>query len=145
MALKGEEAVNGNLGPATEAKTILLTTYKRDGTPVGTPVSIAFDGDRAFFRSYDKAWKTRRLRNNPQVEFAPATLRGRTTGPPVQGRATLLAGEQAHIAARALARRHHVLQGILVPLAHRLRGYRTLHYELTADPVPASPGTPAAA
>ena len=49
--MKGEEAVNGNLGPATEAKTILLTTYKRDGTPVGTPVSIAFDGDRAFFRS----------------------------------------------------------------------------------------------
>ena len=78
------------------------------------------------------------------MEFAPATLRGRTTGPPVQGRATLLAGEQAHIAARALARRHRVLQGILVPLAHRLRGYRTLHYELTADPVPASPG-PAAA
>ena len=143
--MKGEEAVNGNLGPAREAKTILLTTYKRDGTPVDTPVSIAFDGDRAFFRSFDKAWKTRRLRNNPQVEFAPATLRGRTTGPPVQGRATLLAGEQAHIAARALARRHRVLQGILVPLAHRLRGYRTLHYELTADPVPASPGTPAAA
>ena len=28
----------------------LLTTYKRDGTPVGTPVSIAFEGDRAFFR-----------------------------------------------------------------------------------------------
>jgi len=41
------------------AKTVLLTTYKRDGTPVGTPVSIAFDGDRAFFRSYDKAWKTK--------------------------------------------------------------------------------------
>jgi len=142
--MKGEEAVNGNLEPARESKTILLTTYKRDGTPVGTPVSIAFDGDRAFFRSYDKAWKTKRLRNNPQVEFAAATLRGKTTGPPVRGCATLLAGEQAHIAARALARRHRMLQGILVPLAHRLRGYRTLHYELTADPVPASPG-PAAA
>ena len=48
------------------------------------------------------------------------------------------------IAARALKRRHRVLQGILVPLAHRLRGYRTLHYELTADPVPASPGPEAA-
>jgi uncharacterized protein len=136
--------VNGNFGPAREAKTILLTTYRRDGTPVGTPVSIAFDGDRAFFRSYDKAWKTRRLRNNPQVEFAPATLRGKPTGPSARGRATLLAGEQAHVAARALARRHRVLQGILVPLAHRLKGYRTLHYELTAVPVPASPG-PAAA
>jgi len=136
--------VNGNLGPARDAKTILLTTYKRDGTPVGTPVSIAFDSDRAFFRSYDKAWKTRRLRNNPQVEFAPATLRGKTTGPPVRGRATLLAGQQADIASRALARHHRVLQGILVPLAHRLRGYRTLHYELTADQVPASPAPTAA-
>ncbi len=40
-------------------KTILLTTYKHDGTPIGTPVSLAFDGKRAFFRSYDKAWKTK--------------------------------------------------------------------------------------
>jgi uncharacterized protein len=131
--------VNGNLTPVREAKTILLTTYKRDGTAVGTPVSIAFDDDRAFFRSYDKAWKARRLRNNPRVEFAAATLRGRLTGPPVQGRATLLAGEQARIAARALARRHRVLQGIVVPLCHRLMRYRTLHYELMPDPVPASP------
>jgi hypothetical protein len=57
-------------------KTILLTTYKRDGAPVSSPVSIAFAGDRAFFRSYDGAWKTKRLRNNPRVEAAPATLRG---------------------------------------------------------------------
>jgi uncharacterized protein len=117
---------------APSAKTILLTTYKRDGTPVPTPVSIAFDGDRAFFRSYDKAWKTKRLRNNPQVEVAPATLRGRPLGPPVQGWATLLEGEQAGIAARTLARHHRVLQGILVPLAHRLLRYHTMHYELTA-------------
>jgi PPOX class probable F420-dependent enzyme len=48
--------------PVRKAKTILLTTYKRDGTPVPTPVSIAFDHDRAFFRSFDKAWKTKRLR-----------------------------------------------------------------------------------
>jgi hypothetical protein len=55
--------VSSGLASARDAKTILLTTYKRDGTAVGTPVSIAFDGDRAFFRSYSKAWKTRRLRN----------------------------------------------------------------------------------
>ena len=45
------------LSSLKDAKTVLLTTYKRDGTPVDTAVSIAFDGDRAFFRSYDKAWK----------------------------------------------------------------------------------------
>ena len=118
---------------APKAKTILLTTYKRDGTAVPTPVSVAFDGDRAFFRSYDKAWKTKRLRNNPRVEVAPATLRGKPLGPPVQAQATLLEGDQAGIAARALARRHRVLQGMLVPVAHRLLHYQTMHYELTSE------------
>jgi hypothetical protein len=120
-------------GPVKDVKTILLTTYKRDGTAVGTPVSIAFDGDRAFFRSYDKAWKTRRLRRNPHVRVAPATVRGKPTGPAIQARATLLDREQARIAARALARRHRVLQAVLVPTAHRLMRYQTMHYELLPD------------
>jgi PPOX class probable F420-dependent enzyme len=122
------------LAQVKNVKTVLLTTYKRDGTAVGTPVSIAFDGDRAFFRSYDKAWKTRRLRHDPRAQVAPSTLRGRPTGPAIQARATLLEGEQARVAARALARRHRVLQAILVPAAHRLMRYRTLHYELRLDP-----------
>jgi hypothetical protein len=118
------------LSSLKDTKTVLLTTYKRDGTPVGTPVSIAFDGDRAFFRSYDKAWKTKRLRNNPNVEVAPATVKGTPTGPALEARATLLDNEQATVAARALARRHRVLHGVMVPLMHRLRRYRTMHYEL---------------
>jgi len=128
-----------DFAPLQRTKTILLTTYKRDGTPVATPVSIAFAGDRAFFRSYDKAWKTKRLRNNPQVEVAASTLRGKPTGPPVHARATLLNGGQARFAAQALARRHRVLHGLLVPQAHRLMRYQTMHYELHADPVRAAP------
>lgn len=112
------------------AKTIMLTTYKRDGTAVGTPVSLAFDQDRAYFRSYDKAWKTRRLRRNPSVDVAPSTFRGKVTGPHLRGTARLLAGDEARIAARALARRHPVLQGVLVPALHRVRRHQTMHYEL---------------
>lgn len=119
----GLEALRG-------AGTIVLTTYKRDGTPVPTPVSVAFDGDRAFFRSYDQAWKTKRLRNNARVEIAPATLRGKATGPAVEARATLLTGAEAQVAARALARRHRLLQAVLVPFAHRMKHYQTMHYEL---------------
>jgi PPOX class probable F420-dependent enzyme len=122
--------MNAGLVSIRDAKTILLTTYKRDGTAVATPVSLAFDGERAYFRSYDKAWKTKRLRRNPAVQAAPATLRGKPTGPTIRARATLLDGEQARVAARALARRHRVLQAILVPAAHRLMRYRTMHYEL---------------
>ena len=134
--------MSGEGAPAWSAKTILLTTYKRDGTAVPTPVSIAFDAGRMFFRSYDKAWKTKRLRNNPAVTFAASTLRGKPLGPLVRAQATLLEGEQAAVAARALGRHHRLLQGILVPVAHRLLGYRTMHYELELDPVTseAAPG-----
>ena len=118
------------LSSLKHTKTILLTTYKRDGTPVDTPVSIAFDGDRAFFRSYDKAWKTKRLRRNPEVKIAPATVKGTPTGPAIDAQATLLDADQARVAARALARRHRVLQGVAVPLMHRVARYRTMHYEL---------------
>ena len=126
--------MSSDLKAVRDAKTILLTTYKRDGTPVETPVSIGFEGNRAFFRSYDQAWKTKRLRNDPQVEVAASTLRGKRAGPPIHARATLLTDDQARMAAQALARRHRVLQGILVPLAHRLMRYHTMHYELRFEP-----------
>lgn len=125
--------MSSDLAVDKHTSTILLTTYKRDGTPVGTPVSLAFDGDRAFFRSYHKAWKTKRLRNDSRVEVQPSTLRGKPTGAAVHARATLLDGDQARLAAKALARRHRVLQAVLVPVAHRLLRYHTMHYELRPD------------
>jgi hypothetical protein len=39
------------LEPFVHQKYVLLTTYRRDGTPVGIPVHIAVDGDRAFVRT----------------------------------------------------------------------------------------------
>ena len=131
--------MDSDLASLRSTKTILLTTYKRDGTPVATPVSIAFAGDRAFFRSYDRAWKTKRLRANPEVELAASTLRGTPTGQPVHARATLLDGDQARVAAQALAQRHRMLQGLLVPLAHRLLRYRTMHYALQAGQARTAP------
>jgi uncharacterized protein len=122
-------------------KTILLHTYKRDGSRVATPVSIAFEGDRAFFRTWHTAWKAKRLAKNPRVEAAPCTLRGRPTGPAIPAQARLLRRGDARVAAKALARRHRLLQAILVPLGHRLMRYRTLHYELLPldDPRAAAP------
>jgi PPOX class probable F420-dependent enzyme len=110
---------------------VLLTTYRRDGTPVGTPVHIAVDGDRAFVRTWDTAWKLKRIRNNPEVEVAPSTMRGVPTGSAVHARARVLEGAEAAYAARALARKHPVLHGFLIPLVHRLRGNKTMHIELT--------------
>jgi uncharacterized protein len=117
--------------PFTKRRTALLTTYKRDGAPVVTPVTIAVEGDHAYVRTWDAAWKARRMRNDPRVLVAPATMGGRRRGAPVPARSRLLSGEEAAHAARAIARRQRILQGILVPLTHRLMRYRTVHYELT--------------
>ena len=117
----------------TKRRTALLTTYKRDGTTVATPVTLAVDGDRAYVRTWDSAWKAKRMRNNPAVLVAPSTVRGRVTGATIGARSRLLEGEEAKHAARAIARRQPLLQGVLVPVAHRLMRYRTLHYELMPD------------
>jgi uncharacterized protein len=114
----------------THQWAVLLTTFRRDGTPVGTPVSLAVEGERGFVRSPGTGWKVKRLRRNPQVEIAPCTPRGRPTGPAVPALARRLQGDEAKGAARALRRKHPFLQGILVPLTHRLLRCGTAYYEL---------------
>jgi uncharacterized protein len=130
----GRPAV-GLLQPLSAHKTALLTTFRRDGTPVRTPVTFAVDGDRAFFRTYDKAWKAKRLRNNPAVEVAPSTVKGTPLGDAIRANTRLLDDDETGRARRLLARRSPILQGVLVPLFHRLMRYRTLHYELTPNGV----------
>jgi uncharacterized protein len=119
-----------SLDPFAHQWAILLTTFRRDGTPVGTPVSIAVDGERAFVRSPGNGWKVKRMRRNPRVEIAPCTVRGRPTGPAVPALATPLHGDDAKRAARALRRKYPFLQGIVVPLTHRLMRCGTAYYEL---------------
>jgi uncharacterized protein len=124
------------LEPFVGQWAVLLTTYKRDGTPVGTAVNIAVQGDRAYFRTWDTAWKLRRIRNNPEVEFAASTARGRPTAPAIGARARVLEGEGSARAGRLLARKYPALHGLLVPLVHRLRGNKTMHVELTPAEAP---------
>lgn len=119
------------LEPFVTQRTVLLTSFRRDGTPVGTPVNIAVEGDRAFVRSFDAAWKVKRMGRNPEVEVAPSTFRGEPQGRAIRARARLLEGEEAEHASELIAAKHPILQGILVPLGHRLKRLRTLHFELT--------------
>ncbi|MDD7940295.1 PPOX class F420-dependent oxidoreductase [Actinomycetospora lutea] len=127
-----------------EQKTVLLETFRRDGTAVATPVSIAVDGSRAVVRSFARAGKTKRLRRDPVARVSPCTARGVPTGPPLAVRCRLLEGEEAHAAARLLRRKYPLLHGVLVPLAHRVgrrRTGRTVHVELVPRTDPQDPAT----
>ena len=127
------------LAPFVRQKTVLVTTYRQDGRPVSTPVSLAVDGDHAYLRSFEQAGKTRRLRHNPRVEVAPSPARGQPTGPGIQATAGRLEGADSRRAARLLAAKHRWLHGVLVPLTHRLgraKTGKTVHFQLT----PLDPG-----
>ena len=123
-----------SFSPFVRQRTVLLTTLRRDGTPVETPVSIAVDGDRAFIRTWDTAGKAKRIRNNPTVSIAPCTARGRATGPAMPARARILTSDDSAYAGRLLVGKYPILHGLLVPLLHRLRGNTTIHVELTRAP-----------
>ena len=120
-----------SFAPLARQGTVLLTTFRRDGTPVGTPVSIVVEGGRAFIRTWDSAGKAKRIRSNPEVTIAPGTAGGRPTGPPVPAQTRILTGEESARAGRLLAGKYPRLHGLLVPLVHRLRGNTTMHIELT--------------
>jgi uncharacterized protein len=122
------------LEPLVKQWAVLLTTYKRDGTPIGTAVNIVVEEDRAYFRTWDTAWKLSRIRNNPEVEIAPSTVLGRPTAPAIRTRARVLEGEESASAGRMLARKYPAMHGLLVPLVHRLRGNKTMHVELVPIP-----------
>jgi PPOX class probable F420-dependent enzyme len=144
-AVAGEPSTD--LAPFNRQKTVVLTTYRRDGIPVGTPVSIAVDGGRAYVRSFEKAWKTRRIRNNAGVMIAPATMRGVPTAPAVAATARRLVDAEERRAARALACKYPLLHGVLVPLMHRLgraKTGRTVHFELAPELAPRTASVPRA-
>jgi PPOX class probable F420-dependent enzyme len=113
---------------------VRLTTYKRDGTPVATPVNIAVDGDRAYFRTYEETWKFKRLSRHHDVEVAPSTILGRPTGPSVHAHARLLQGAEDRVAGEMIDSKYRLFQGMFIRLLHRVARYHTRHYELTSGP-----------
>jgi PPOX class probable F420-dependent enzyme len=68
------------LQPFVRQNTVLLTTFRWDGRPVGTPVHIAVEGDHAYVRTWNTAGKMKWIRVNPLVEIASSTIKGTLTG-----------------------------------------------------------------
>lgn len=71
-------------------KYISLTTFKKDGTPVATPVWLTREGDSLYVITDANSWKAKRLRNSDRAEVAPCDMRGTVSGPSTPARATLL-------------------------------------------------------
>jgi uncharacterized protein len=121
------------------ANTVLLSTRRRNGSIVDTPVNLAVDERGVgYFRTWSTSGKAKRLRNFPGVRVAPCSVNGRAQGSDQPGIASLLSGADCDRARRLLAQRFPILQGRLVPLLHGMQRRRTVYYQL----VPADEPTP---
>jgi PPOX class probable F420-dependent enzyme len=123
-----------SLDALADARTVVLTTFRRDGTGVPTAMSMAVDGDRAYMRTWFTSGKAKRLRRDPRATVAPSTTRGTPTGPAVDVRARFIDGPDADRASRLIEAKHPVLHGLAVPIAHRLTRREPVYLELVPAP-----------
>jgi hypothetical protein len=110
-----------NVSPATDdvrfverfddlarAKNLLLTTFRRDGTPVSTPVWFVIDDRRLVATTLDGSGKAKRIRNDDRVTVAACTVRGKPSGPTFAARARLLTPHETRAAVKAIDRRYRL-------------------------------------
>ncbi|WP_338673967.1 PPOX class F420-dependent oxidoreductase [Streptomyces sp. SCSIO 30461] len=90
------------------AKYLSLTTFRKDGTGVATPVWFAVDGGDVYVWTRSDSWKVKRLRRNGRVTVSPCDVRGRVAdGAPVaEGTARLLDDADLKKVRRLLARKY---------------------------------------
>ncbi len=88
-------------------KHISLTTFKRDGTPVSTPVwVVSDDGRRLLVWSAADTWKVKRIRRDPHVRVAGCDFNGNVHGEVVEGAARLLPASDGPLVDRLLRKKY---------------------------------------
>ena len=95
----------------TDEKYVLLTTFRKNGDGVATPVWIVAlpDGTGGFTTEIDSG-KVKRVRNNPSVTLQPCNLRGKVTidAEVMTATADVLLGAQARAVTKAVRRKYRV-------------------------------------
>jgi PPOX class probable F420-dependent enzyme len=116
-------------------KYCLLTTFRRTGEPVPTPVWFGLADGNVYFRTEAGVGKVKRIRNDPRVRVAPCTLRGRPLGPPAEGRARVLGAEDSERAERAIAANYGLARKLYEGIGNRFSSIDQVYIEIA----PSSP------
>jgi uncharacterized protein len=108
----GEHAAQGDLKGLEGHKYCLVTTYKRSGEPVPTPLWFGLADGKAYFRTYADAVKLKRIRNNPEVLIGPCDPRGKPKGETIEASARILPDEEQEKAERAVQSNYGLIRRI---------------------------------
>jgi PPOX class probable F420-dependent enzyme len=107
-----------------DARFLLLTTFRRDGTAVPTPVWAAPIADGLGVWTGADSGKLKRIRRDARVTLAECDRRGTPTGPAVAGRARVLDDAGTARVLAAVRSKYGLLGRLLIALS-RLRHGRS--------------------
>src|SRR3954454_13402951 len=111
-----------------DERFVSLTTFRRSGERVSTPVWVGRDGDALVVLTPARSGKVKRLRHDSRIEVAPCTRFGRVGDGvvPVAGTAEVRESTAGVDRGRATIRRHYPIESRVVlgieRLIERLRG-----------------------
>ncbi|MCU0494703.1 MAG: PPOX class F420-dependent oxidoreductase [Chloroflexaceae bacterium] len=106
-----------------------LTTFRKNGTAVPTPVWFALEGGKIYVTTLMDAGKVKRIRNNSRVTLAPCTRSGDPLGPAVEAQARVLPPEQEAVAKRALDAKYG-FQKLVFDFFLNVRGAKRAYIEI---------------
>ncbi|WP_062211090.1 PPOX class F420-dependent oxidoreductase [Streptomyces sp. NBRC 109706] len=94
------------------ARYVNLTTFRRTGVPVATPVWLAPDGERMVLWTNNDSGKVKRLRHTADVTVTVCDIRGRVRPGTPEHRATarVLDAEESRAARAVLSRRYRMMR-----------------------------------
>ena len=110
MSTTLEKATFPDLG---REQCIALTTFRKTGQAVTTPVWFAIGLGTIYVETHADAGKLKRLRHTARVTLAPCTSSGKVTGSMSEGTARILTeSEESTAASVALARKYEVMRSL---------------------------------
>lgn len=80
VSVTESETQHANLA---DEEFVSITTFKRDGSPVSTPVWVAGDNASLLVISEAGTWKIKRIRRDHHVRIAACSARGKQHGEPI--------------------------------------------------------------
>jgi PPOX class probable F420-dependent enzyme len=116
-----------DLNALFKGKYLSLTSFRRDGTGVATPVWFVADGGRLLVLTGAESFKAKRIRRDSAVTIAPCSAAGRLRGEPVGARAEVLPASELSRVDQLMDRKYRIDRIVVLPIyraVRRLRGFR---------------------
>ncbi|MGW2509114.1 PPOX class F420-dependent oxidoreductase [Streptomyces scopuliridis] len=98
----------------------LVTSYRKDGTPVATPVWTVRDGHTLGVWTAVDSWKAKRIRARGDILVGACDLRGNPQGDPAEATAEICDPATTALYRKLIARKYGII-GRLTLLSSRLR------------------------